>query len=61
MQQVQLNDEELNFNNKDHLIEEFSIRWWFSLPKWPPENYDYTEKLLQHRLRKVELKNWKME
>lgn len=39
--QGQTTDEELNFNKKEHLVEELAKRWWYALPEWPPVNYDY--------------------
>jgi hypothetical protein len=55
------NEDELNFTDKEHLIEELAVRWWYALPKWPPENYDYTPRLREKGLRRVEIKLWKME
>jgi len=38
---------------------DFSIgilnRWWYCLGEWPPENYDYSDKLSAYKLRKVEI------
>ena len=34
-------------------------RWWYALPKWPPDNLDVSEKLKENKLRLVEEKNWK--
>ena len=31
------------------------------MPKWPPEDYDYVSALKAKNLRKVEIKNWKLE
>ena len=31
------------------------------MPKWPPEKYDYSQKLKERGLRMVEIKQWKME
>jgi hypothetical protein len=25
---------------KDSLVNQFLKRWWYALPKWPPEDYD---------------------
>jgi hypothetical protein len=55
------NEDDLNFTNKEHLIEELAVRWWYALPKWPPENYDYNPSLRAQNLRRVEIKNWKLE
>lgn len=56
-----MKDEHINYSDINHLVEEFAVRWWYALPKWPPENYDYTEALKANNLRKVEVKNWKLE
>lgn len=37
------------------------MRFYYVLPKWPPENYDYTPVLTQHGLRRVDQKDWKRE
>jgi hypothetical protein len=39
--QTPITDEEINFNSKDHCVEEFSKRWWYALPEWPPQDYDF--------------------
>lgn len=52
---------DLNFHSKEHLIEEFSCRFWFALPPWPPMNYDYSPHLLSIGLRRVDAKDWKRE
>ncbi len=36
----QVKDEEINFNNKDHLVQELSCRWWYAIPEWPPADHD---------------------
>ena len=56
-----MTDGDINFSIKEHLIEEFSVRWNYALPSWPPEGFDYDSALKQHGLRRVELKNWKQE
>ena len=55
------NEDDLNFTNKEHLIDELAVRWWYALPKWPPLDYDYTHSLRERGLRRVEIKNWKLE
>jgi len=43
---------EISYANKEHLVYEFSARWWFALPSpWPPAEYDYSEKLAERNLR----------
>jgi hypothetical protein len=56
-----MNEDDINFTNKEHLIDELAVRWWYALPKWPPENYDYTQRLRDNGLRRVEVRQWKME
>ena len=52
--------ENIKYNNKDHLVLEFSIRWWYALQHpWPPVNFDYTDLLREKNLRKVEAARWK--
>ncbi len=46
---------DISYANKDHLVHEFAVRWWYALPEpWPPVDHDYTPKLTEHGLRKVE-------
>jgi len=56
-----MGDDDLNFSNKDHLIDELAVRWNYALPKWPPDNYDYEPALRAYNLRRVDTKTWKME
>ena len=56
-----MGDDDLNFANKDHLVEELSVRWNYALPRWPPDNYCYDAALRAHGLRKVDAKGWKLE
>ena len=56
-----MGDDDLNFSNKDHLVEELAVRWNYALPKWPPENFSYEDALRAHNLRKVDAKSWKIE
>jgi hypothetical protein len=53
--------DELNFTKKEHLVDELAVRWWHSLPKWPPVDYDYSAKLKASNLRRVDLSRWKLE
>ena len=46
---------------KKYYVHQLLQRWWYSLPMWPPENYDTSEKLRENNLRLVEEKNWKKE
>ena len=44
-----------------NLVYQLLKRWWYALPKWPPENYDPTPKLNEHKLRVVQLSEYKKE
>ena len=46
---------------KKYYVHQLLQRWWYSLPIWPPEDYDTNEKLRENNLRLVEEKNWKKE
>lgn len=46
---------------KSSLVYQILKRWWYALPKWPPENYDPSEKLKENKLRVVQLADWKKE
>ena len=32
---------------------------FLSLPSWPPENYNYSESLMNNKLKLVDLNEWK--
>lgn len=55
------NEEELDFTNKLHIVDELANRWWFALPPWPPVNYDYDAALARNGLRRVEVENFRAE
>ena len=58
---LQIDDADLDYNNKLHCVDEFAKRWWYALPAWPPLNYDYLAALQQNGLRIVESARWKSE
>lgn len=35
------------------LVAQLLCRWWFALPPWPPENYDFDSELLKRRFRRI--------
>ena len=37
-------------NNMSYLVEQFSQRWWYALPAYPPENFDYKPDLEKLKL-----------
>ena len=43
----------INFKDKDQIIDEILCRWWYGLPIWPPENYDYSPIMKEQKLVKV--------
>ena len=46
---------------KASLVYDLLKRWWYSMPKWPPENYDCSEQLRTNKLRVVNVADWKKE
>ena len=50
-----------NVNDKEFLVSEFAARWWYVLPDWPPEKYDYTSKLTENKLRAVPAERFPIE
>ena len=46
---------------KGILVNNLLERWWYSMPMWPPENYDTTEELKKNKLRLVKIIDWKKE
>ena len=49
-----MSDEEIDFNNLLHCVDEFAKRWWYALPAWPPENFDYNQALQKVGMRQVD-------
>jgi hypothetical protein len=55
-------DEEVNFNDKDDLSNEFAKCYWYVLPKeWPPADYNYQPVLKANGFRSVDISRWKIE
>jgi hypothetical protein len=38
---------------KEVIVAKLLCRWWFALPVWPPENFDYEAELTKRRCRRV--------
>ena len=55
----QTTDEELDFTNKLHCVDEFAKRWWYALPIWPPAKYDYTAALKQRGFRELDVASFR--
>jgi len=45
-------------NKKEEAISHLLCRWWFVLPPWPQEDWDYTEELNKNKLNLVPLDEW---
>lgn len=52
---------DINFKNQEHLVYEFSVRWSYALPSWPPKDFDYNAKLRENNLRVVDMARFKAE
>lgn len=52
---------DLNFRKQDHLVYELSVRWNYALPPWPPLDFDYSAKLKELGLRRVEAQRFRAE
>lgn len=55
---------------KHSLVSQLLKRWWYALPKWPPENFDtryiylitkLSEALIENKLKQIEKSEWKIE
>lgn len=40
---------------RQKLVAQLLCRWWWALPAWPPENFDYDAELARHRLFRAEM------
>jgi len=50
-----------NVKSHEGLVQELAKRWWYVIPDWPPEKFDYTLKLTENGLWEVDLTSWKIE
>lgn len=55
-----VNDEDLDFTNKLHCVDELAKRWWYALPAWPPANFNYNEALARNGLRAIDIESFRM-
>ena len=55
-----MSDEDLDFNNLLHCVDELAKRWWYALPAWPPINYDYDSALKKVGMRRVDPNEFRM-
>jgi len=42
-----------SYLSKENLVSELGARWWYVMPEWPPNGYNYTPGLKQQGLRLV--------
>jgi hypothetical protein len=56
-----LKDEEIDYSNKLHCVDEFAKRWWYALPEWPAADFNYAEALQRKGLHPVDTQNWSSE
>ncbi|SPJ10001.1 conserved Plasmodium protein, unknown function [Plasmodium sp. DRC-Itaito] len=47
-----------NRSNKEKLVAQLLIRWWYVLPDWPPPDYDYKDELYNRKLKLVPLEEY---
>ena len=54
-----MNEEDIDYSNKLHCVDELAVRWWYALPPWPPANFNYDAALAKHGLRAFEVEQFK--
>ena len=55
-----MNDEDIDYSNLLHCVDELAKRWWYALPAWPPENYDYDLALKKVGMRQLDPSEFRM-
>ena len=50
-----MNEDDLDFSNKLHCVDELANRWWYALPPWPPANFDYNAALSENGLKAIDV------
>ena len=55
----QVNEEDIDFGNKLHCVDELANRWWYALPAWPPANYNYEAALARNGLRAIDVESFR--
>ena len=55
----QVNEEDLDFHNKLHCVDELAKRWWYALPDWPPVDFNYTKELAKNGFRLVDSESFR--
>ena len=43
-------EHKVSYRNREDLVNELAKRWWYAMPEWPPEVYDYSEALKANSL-----------
>ena len=49
----------MDFSKQLHCVDELAKRWWYALPSWPPENFDYDLALKKVGMRQVDPNEFK--
>jgi len=55
-----VNEEDLDFSNKLHCVDELANRWWYALPPWPPADFNYNQALAKNGLRAIDVESFRM-
>lgn len=55
-----MNEEDLDFSNKLHCVDELANRWWYALPPWPPADFNYNQALAKNGLRAIDVESFRM-
>ena len=55
----QVNEEDIDFGNKLHCVDELANRWWYALPAWPPADYNYEAALARNGLRAIDVESFR--
>lgn len=58
---LQIEEDDIDFRNKVHCIDELAKRWWYAMPEWCPVQLSYVSKLREVGFREVEPNKFKME
>ena len=56
---LQVTEDDLDFHDKLHCVDELAARWWYALPSWPPVDFDYKEALAKNGLRAIDVEEFR--
>ena len=54
-----MNEEDIDYTNKLHCVDELANRWWYALPAWPPVDFDYNAALASNGLRAIDVDSFR--